>query len=176
MPAHEEQVFIEDIETRIGRLTIVASDDAILRVSLSSRSSVVRRLTMLGYKPQMGGNDTTREAGLQLVEYLAGGRRWFSVPLEPRGTEFQRRVWSVVSKIPYGEVWSYAKVAREAGVGQAYRAVGNAVGANPIIIMIPCHRVVRSDNTLGGYGGLEDIKEKLLELEGVISKITRKSR
>ena len=164
---------MEDIETRVGRLTIVASDDAVLCVSLASGSGVMKRFAMLGYKPQMGGNDITRETGLQLVEYLAGRRREFSVPLEPRGTEFQRRVWSVVSKIPYGEVWSYARVAREAGVGRAYRAVGNAVGANPIIIIIPCHRVVRSDNTLGGYGGREDVKEKLLELEGVISKIRK---
>jgi len=103
----------------------------------------------------------------QLKEYFEGRRREFEVPLDiARGSEFRRRVWQVVAGIPYGETLSYAEVAAEAGNPSAYRAAGSACGANPIVIVIPCHRVVGSDKRLHGFGGGLDTKAWLLQHEG----------
>jgi methylated-DNA-[protein]-cysteine S-methyltransferase len=103
----------------------------------------------------------------QLREYFAGTRREFDIPLDiGGGSAFRRRVWDVVASIPYGETLSYAEVAAEAGNPSAYRAAGSACGANPIVILIPCHRVVGSDRRLHGFGGGLDTKAWLLQHEG----------
>lgn len=102
----------------------------------------------------------------ELTEYFAGERRAFSVDLEPEGTDFQRRVWRALTEIGFGEVCNYGDVARRIGKPGASRAVGQANGANPIPIVIPCHRVIASDGTIGGYSGGLAIKERLLALEG----------
>jgi methylated-DNA-[protein]-cysteine S-methyltransferase len=103
----------------------------------------------------------------ELNEYFAGQRRDFDIPLDiASGSEFRRRVWQVVSSIPYGKTLSYADVAAEAGNPSAYRAAGSACGANPIVILIPCHRVVGSDRRLHGFGGGLDTKAWLLQHEG----------
>ena len=101
----------------------------------------------------------------QLHEYLRGERREFALDLDLRGTPFQRRVWSKLLEIPYGETVAYADVAVRAGNAKALRAVGQAVGANPIPIVIPCHRVVGKDGHLVGFGGGLPLKERLLYLE-----------
>ncbi len=101
----------------------------------------------------------------QLNEYFAGERRLFDLPLDLRGTEFQRQCWQALLAIPYGETRSYAQLARMVGRPRAGRAVGLANGANPIAIIVPCHRVIASDGTLGGYGGGLPAKRWLLELE-----------
>jgi methylated-DNA-[protein]-cysteine S-methyltransferase len=105
------------------------------------------------------------EAMRQLKAYFSGELREFNLPLAPEGTDFQRRVWSALCGIPYGETISYGDLARRIRNPKAVRAVGTANGANPIPIVIPCHRVIGSDGTLTGYGGGLDIKEKLLGLE-----------
>src|SRR5207248_3198943 len=87
--------------------------------------------------------------------------------VDPSGTAFQRKVWAALRTIPAGQTWSYARLAREVGKPTATRAVGAANGANPVAIVIPCHRVIASDGTLGGYGGGLPLKKYLLELEGV---------
>jgi O-6-methylguanine DNA methyltransferase len=104
----------------------------------------------------------------QLAEYFDGARRDFELPLDlDNGSAFQRRVWEVIARIPYGEVASYAEVAQAAGAPGAFRAAGTACGANPVAIVTPCHRVVASGNKLGGYGlGLEN-KVWLLRHEGI---------
>jgi methylated-DNA-[protein]-cysteine S-methyltransferase len=103
----------------------------------------------------------------QLGEYFRGDRRDFEIPLDlGGGSEFRRRVWEAVAHIPYGETLSYAEVAAEAGNPSAYRAAGSACGANPIVIIIPCHRVVGSDKRLHGFGGGLDTKAWLLQHEG----------
>jgi methylated-DNA-[protein]-cysteine S-methyltransferase len=107
-----------------------------------------------------------REVRRQLAEYFAGERRVFDLPLDPRGTDFERRVWQEVAAIPYGETRSYAQVARAAGRPAACRAVGRANGSNPIPLVIPCHRVIGSDGSLTGYGGGLPLKRFLLALEG----------
>ena len=107
-----------------------------------------------------------KTASTQLAEYFAGERREFGLELAPYGTEFQLRVWRALSEIPYGAVRSYADVARAVGRPGAARAVGGAVGSNPLPIVIPCHRVIASDGTIGGFSGGLAIKHRLLAIEG----------
>lgn len=101
----------------------------------------------------------------QLEEYFAGKRRDFDLKLAPAGTEFQREVWSELTRIPYGATISYAELSQRIGRPKAVRAVGAANGANPIPIVIPCHRVIGANGTLTGYGGGLPIKQHLLALE-----------
>ena len=101
----------------------------------------------------------------QLHEYLRGERRKFSINPDLRGTSFQRRVWDALIKIPYGQTVAYGDIAGRIGSANALRAVGQAVGANPIPIVIPCHRVVGKDGHLVGFGGGLPLKERLLYLE-----------
>jgi O-6-methylguanine DNA methyltransferase len=100
------------------------------------------------------------------MEYLRGERRQFTLPLDLRGTAFQIDVWNALCHIPYGETCSYAEIAREIGRERAVRAVGAANGANPVALVVPCHRVIGKNGSLTGYtsGGL-DIKAALLQLE-----------
>ena len=105
------------------------------------------------------------DAEKQISEYFAGKRRTFDIPLSIRGSEFQETVWNALRTIPYGETRSYQQVAQMIGSGKASRAVGMANNRNPILIMIPCHRVVGKDGKLVGYAGGIERKERLLELE-----------
>ncbi len=109
----------------------------------------------------------------QLEEYFAGRRRRFELALAPQGTEFQLRVWSALVDIPYGETWSYAELARHIGDAGAVRAVGGANGRNPIPIIIPCHRVIAADGSIGGYALGSELKRQLLELEGASGAFTQ---
>jgi len=103
----------------------------------------------------------------ELDDYFAGNLRKFSVPLDPdAGTDFQGRVWKQLTTIPYGQIRSYGQIAVAIGDPKAARAVGSANGRNPIPIIIPCHRVVRADTTLGGFSSGVHIKKRLLDLEG----------
>lgn len=105
------------------------------------------------------------EAERQLKEYFLGERKVFELPLSLEGTEFQKKVWEQLLKIPYGETRSYGQIAAAAGNAKAGRAVGMANNRNRIAIVIPCHRVIGADGSLTGYGGGLDIKRFLLELE-----------
>jgi len=105
------------------------------------------------------------EAARQLREYFAAKRTGFDLPLAPAGTTFQRAVWRRLQEIPYGETISYGELARRVGNPRASRAVGSANGANPLPIVIPCHRVIASDGSLGGFGGGLPTKQTLLALE-----------
>lgn len=116
---------------------------------------------MSGDDPRLADLET------QLGEYLAGERRVFDVPLDPRGTPFQIAVWRELLNIPHGQTRSYQDVAVAIGRPTAVRAVGAANGSNPIPIIIPCHRVIGRDGSLTGYGGGLPMKERLLCLEGV---------
>ncbi len=104
---------------------------------------------------------------LQLTEYFAGARTVFDVPLAAEGTEFQREVWHALTEISFGELSSYGALAQSIGRTRAVRAVGAANGANPISIIVPCHRVIGQNRRLTGYGGGLPAKRLLLELEGV---------
>jgi len=103
----------------------------------------------------------------EIAEYFAGDRTAFELTLAPSGTHFQQRVWQALTEIPYGRAVSYGELAARIDRPQAARAVGQANGANPIAIVIPCHRVIAADGTIGGYSGGLDIKRHLLAIEQV---------
>jgi len=109
--------------------------------------------------------EPNRRAIAQILEFLEGKRRSFELPLDLRGTPFQRRVYAELLGIPYGEVRSYAEVARSLGQPGAMRAVGAANGANPVPLVVPCHRVIATGGRLGGYGGGLALKKRLLAME-----------
>ena len=118
-------------------------------------------------------NGITENTVKQLREYFAGERTEFSLPVDPDGTEFQKKVWSALLTVPYGEVSSYKDIAEKTGNARACRAVGGANGKNPIVIIIPCHRIISSDGSLGGYSCGIEKKIYLLEHE---KKYSRKRR
>lgn len=106
------------------------------------------------------------EASRQLKDYFAGHLREFSLPLAFGGSSFQHEVWKALLLVPYGEVRSYAEIARSIGRPQSFRAVAGACRDNPIGVIIPCHRIISSDGSIGGYNGGIERKHRLLELEG----------
>jgi len=147
---------------------VAASDTAIVRIA-TGLSEEELRAELRGRTRVESLHSAThpllREALRQLAEYLEGGRREFDLPLRLSGTPFQRRVWRALQRIPFGETRSYGEVARMVGRPGAARAVGAASGANPLAIVVPCHRVIQSDGRLGGYGGGLRLKQFLLDLE-----------
>jgi methylated-DNA-[protein]-cysteine S-methyltransferase len=150
------------IDSPIGPLTI-AVDDAGRLTELSFGLDGERHRN----EPPAGADRRAAlAAAAQLREYFAGTRRTFDVPLALRGTEFQRAVWSALVAIPYGETITYAELARRIGRPSAIRAVGAANGANPVPVIVPCHRVIGANGTLTGYGGGIERKQWLLALEG----------
>jgi len=132
-------------------------------------------ITAIDFDAEARGNEVEdpllEQAEQQLCEYFDGTRTDFELPVAGGGTEFQRRVWAELVKIPYGETASYGEVARRLGmVTGASRAVGLANGSNPIPIVVPCHRVIGANGTLTGYAGGLDKKRILLTLEGVLKE------
>lgn len=146
----------EVYESKIGPLTILCDDEALLRIDFgrSELKNAVRERTEL-----------IRRAEGQLEEYMAGKRTVFDLPLKPEGTEFQKKVWNALLLIPYGETKSYKDIAVMIDNPKGCRAVGMANNRNPIPVIIPCHRVIGANGSLIGYGGGLDIKVKLLKLE-----------
>jgi methylated-DNA-[protein]-cysteine S-methyltransferase len=156
------------MDTPIGWLTIESSEEAITLISLPREHPGPGRGRATMVEPDPGQLPPPLVAALdQLGEYFAGRRQSFDLPLELNGTDFQCSVWRGLAEIPYGETVSYAEMALMVGRPQAFRAVGQANGANPIPIVLPCHRVVASGGGLGGYGGGLPMKRQLLALEGL---------
>jgi len=110
-------------------------------------------------------DDTLRETRRQLDEYLEGQRKGFDIPVLMAGTDFQKDVWNAVMRVPYGATSAYSQIAKDIGKERAVRAVGNAVAANPISIIVPCHRIIGTGGELVGYGGGLSLKRRLLTLE-----------
>jgi methylated-DNA-[protein]-cysteine S-methyltransferase len=146
------------IETSIGKLFIEETGGAITELSFIKDAALL----------SLSGSITPilEEARSQIISYLEGKRTDFTLPLSPKGTAFQQKVWTALLMIPYGQTISYKELAARAGNPKACRAVGMANNRNPIPIIIPCHRVIGADGKLIGYGGGLPIKEKLLTLEG----------
>lgn len=157
-------VFFRHIDSPIGRLLIAADDDGIRAVEFPENRHPVKREG----EWREGEHPLIDETARQLGEYFAGARRGFDLPLAPRGTEFQRKVWLALRGIPFGQTWSYAQLAKSIDNMQAMRAVGAANGRNPIPIIVPCHRVIGANGTLTGFGGGLPTKEFLLRLEGAL--------
>ncbi|QRP49161.1 methylated-DNA--[protein]-cysteine S-methyltransferase [Amycolatopsis sp. FDAARGOS 1241] len=147
----------------VGDLTLVADGTALVGLYFDGHKREPR-LTSLG--PRVAGTDPTFAAAIsQLTEYFAGERRDFDLELAPRGSNFERKVWGLLTKIPYGEKRTYGELAAELGDPGAAQAVGNANGWNPISIVVPCHRVVGASGGLTGYAGGVERKRFLLSLE-----------
>jgi methylated-DNA-[protein]-cysteine S-methyltransferase len=110
-------------------------------------------------------DEVLEKTGRQLDEYFEGLRRKFDIPVLMVGTDFQRRVWKALMKVPYGVTATYGQIAEDIGSPKAVRAVGNANSANPVSIIVPCHRIIGSNGELVGYGGGLSVKKRLLKLE-----------
>jgi len=168
--AYETTVPARFIETPLGWMRAAARTGAVCALTFVDDGQTI--------------DDAVRAAGdderaldhlcAQLDGYFRGERRIFDVPLSPRGTEFQQSVWNALCAIPYGETISYGRLAEKIGRPDAARAVAGACGANPIPIVIPCHRVVGADGSLTGFSAGLDRKRGLLELErtGVVGQST----
>jgi methylated-DNA-[protein]-cysteine S-methyltransferase len=139
----------------------------------ASRQAVLSELQAASAELLEGkASSRLEEARAQLIDYLAGRRRSFDLPLDlSRGTSFQQKVWRTLRGITYGQLRSYQWVALCVGGRQYARAVGNAVGANPMPIVIPCHRIVAQDASIGGFSGGLSTKRKLLTLEGALDEL-----
>lgn len=163
----QERVAYDGIETGIGRLWIAVSSRGLRRVALNEAEEEFRAALRRGSAIELIRDpDAVAPVRDQLVEYLAGRRREFDVALDLEDlTPFQREVLLACAKIPYGQTASYAELARRVGRPRAARAVGSVMARNPMSLVIPCHRVVRSDGSLGGYGGGLGLKQQLLEME-----------
>jgi len=148
------------LESPVGRLLLAGCKRGLKLVSFSTGSHA----RQVDPEWQEGGSQF-REVVRQLRSYFAGKRTSFDLPLILEGTDFQKRVWTAIQNIPYGQTMSYKELAEKVGKPAAVRAVGAANGANPIPIIIPCHRVVGNDGSLTGFGGGLPLKRKLLDLE-----------
>ncbi|CEA05876.1 Methylated-DNA--protein-cysteine methyltransferase [Metalysinibacillus saudimassiliensis] len=141
--------------TIIGEVTIEATPQAVTALYIGKPKESIAQ----------GENDVMQQAIRELTAYLAGELQTFTTPLAPQGTDFQQRVWQALQVIPYGQTKNYKQVAELIGNANASRAVGNANNKNPILIMIPCHRVIGANGKLVGYGAGLPLKEHLLNLE-----------
>lgn len=149
------QTYYYFYKTPVGTLRIVQEGESIIQI--------LKREDRPG-EGLPAETDLIRRAHIQLEEYFQGKRKAFDLPLSPHGTDFQKRAWETLQKIPYGETISYGQEAERIGCRCA-RAAGQANEKNPVLIVIPCHRVIGGDGSLGGYAGGLEVKEFLLDLE-----------
>jgi len=143
-------------ESKFGLFSIVCDDKFLYRLDKIEKRT---------FKSTSEENELCRKVKLELNEYFLKVRRDFDIPINLEGTSFQIKVWHALIKIPYGQTFSYQDIAINIGKPKACRAVGGANNKNPIIIIVPCHRVIGKNGSLTGYGGGLDLKEKLLNLE-----------
>jgi methylated-DNA-[protein]-cysteine S-methyltransferase len=158
-------------DSPVGPLVLTGDEAALTRLDLpplGPRAGRPRGEGADGGRPEpgvVGLPGPLTQARAQLAQYFAGTRRHFELALRPTGTPFQLSVWWALADIDYGDTISYAELARRVGRPRAFRAVGQANGANPLPIVLPCHRVVASGGGIGGYGGGLTLKRRLLDLE-----------
>jgi methylated-DNA-[protein]-cysteine S-methyltransferase len=160
MDVPSESGFTAFLKTEIGLLRVTADHTAVTEISFVDNA-------------KNPGNDQKREADpphmtaclAQLEEYFSGQRKKFDLPLSMPGTAFQKKVWHILLKVPYGQTWSYQELAIAVGRPKAFRAVGGANHRNPLSIIVPCHRIIGADGSLTGYGGGLWRKEWLLQHE-----------
>jgi methylated-DNA-[protein]-cysteine S-methyltransferase len=156
-------LFYKLVDSPIGKLKLVASDKGLVGILWEKDRPGRVRLSDLTENPKHPLLVKTEE---QLREYFQGKRKHFTVPLDMRGTPFQKQVWEALLAIPFGETRSYGQLAKQLGNPNATRAVGAANGRNPVAIIAPCHRVIGSSGKLTGFAGGLDAKAHLLNLEG----------
>jgi methylated-DNA-[protein]-cysteine S-methyltransferase len=153
--------------TSLGTLLLIAEDDALTGLHFVGGKHVPSIDPAWLDEP---GHPLFARCVAQVEAYLAGERAKFDLPLAPKGSPFQQRVWREIAKVPFGETITYSQLAARAGAPRSARAAGAATGRNPISLAIPCHRIVATDGSLTGYAGGLDRKEKLLTLEGALEE------
>lgn len=151
------------MKSPIGQLTIGGEGDGVRFICFPNDRNEKKQTTGLREEP-----NCFAQARAELTEYFAGERTQFTFKTDPVGTEFQRQVWLALRQIGFGETTTYGEIAKKLGRPNAFRAVGAANGANPLPIVVPCHRVIGADGSLTGFSSGIDIKHKLLQLEGVV--------
>jgi len=149
------------MNTELGEIYLVATDRGLCGLFWKLQSEAM----IASLQAQDPCCSILRQAVSQIESYLKGQRRHFDVPLDLKGTDFQRKVWHELQRVPYGATASYQNIARSLNMPGATRAVGTANAKNPISIIVPCHRVIHSNGSLGGYAGGLAVKSKLLDLE-----------
>ena len=159
------------LSSPLGDLLLTARDGALAEIALMEATPECGRIgaPAASAGEAAGRPDALAQARRQLEAYFAGRLRSFDVPLSPRGTRFQLQVWEALRAIPYGTTVSYSELARRIGRPSAARAVGGAVGQNPLAIVVPCHRVVGANGALTGFAWGVDRKRRLLELEAAFA-------
>lgn len=161
-------LFYKEVESPVGRLKLVASSNALVAVLWEQERPNRVKLPALELDAQQ---PILLEAERQLNEYFSGTRTEFDLPLEPDGSEFQKRVWRALREIPFGQTRSYLDLAKTVGSAKAVRAVGAANSRNPLSIVVPCHRVIGANGSLTGFAGGLGAKAKLLALEAKGSSV-----
>jgi O-6-methylguanine DNA methyltransferase len=167
-PEAASEVRIREISTPVGPMTIGATRSAVVLADFSRRPMMAAQLASVRRRigPLVAGEEALLDdVERQLGEYLSGRRRDFDLPLDLPGSAFQERVWAELQRIGYGETISYRELALRVGAPAASRAVGRANGSNRLAIIVPCHRVIASNGSLGGYGGGLPAKRYLLDME-----------
>jgi len=148
------------VTTPVGDMMVIGDDEVVRFVHLPDS------FTERHFAPERAGSPKAVRAAVEQIDaYFAGALTEFSLPLEPAGTDFQRRVWFALAAIPYGTTESYGQLATRVGNPKACRAVGLANGRNPLPLVLPCHRVIGANGSLTGYGGGLDLKKRLLDHE-----------
>lgn len=163
-----EDLETAEVETPLGAVLVVAGPAGVERVCLPGADRIAAVAAAAGRSPEgrYRPDEVATQAAAELGEYFAGRRRSFTVPVDLGSVpDFQRAVLEAAVKIPFGKTRSYKELAVAAGSPGAVRAAGTAMGANPVPLLVPCHRVIRSDGTMGLYGGGEPMKRWLLEFE-----------
>ena len=171
-----EKIYYDNIELPIGTVWAAASEKGLVRVHALGTGERFKA-GLRGLKAELIPDpDRFGDLRNQLEQWVEGKPTEFDLPFDLRGTEFQKEVWHAIHRIPYGKLSSYGLLAKDIGRPAAARAVGNAVGANPIGIVIPCHRVIWSNGGIGGFGGgyskeSLDVKRLFLKVEGVLPRV-----
>ncbi|GAB3579372.1 methylated-DNA--[protein]-cysteine S-methyltransferase [Calidifontibacter terrae] len=153
------------VATTLGDLRLVATADAIAGIYFPGHWHLPKGADPYGRTIEAGDDPLLAQAEEELNEYLAGSRRGFTVPVRAEGAAFFREVWSMLLEIPYGATTTYGALSERLGNRHLAQRVGQAVGHNPVSIIVPCHRVVGADGSLTGYAGGLDRKRRLLALE-----------
>jgi O-6-methylguanine DNA methyltransferase len=164
-----EKIYYRSFKTPLGQSWAASSDKGLIRFNISTqRDSFVKEIKETFSCRLIKDKKIFDELEAWLKGYVKGEKERYKGHLDLRGTKFQRDIWKEVYSIPYGRLSSYGLLALKVGRPKAYRAAGNAVGANPCGLIIPCHRVIKSNGGLGGFGSGLDLKRKLLSMEGVL--------
>lgn len=161
-----EQLYYSGVEIAGIQFKIFSSHNGIRNIFINKKDAAVKSADAIKLYPD---DPYMFNVFLQLKEYFKGSRKEFKLPLDLRGSEFQKKVWQELMKIPYGKTESYKSIAEKTGGVNYVRAVGKANSSNPVPIIIPCHRVINSNGKIGGYSLGLHLKERLLELEGSLS-------